>query len=86
MPSIAGPIMPAPDDNCGVAGLNDKWQSKTCPSATLFSRNIKLPELESNPDRRYGKSATKRLRRGFAYAVSIFTINLTRVNFLWRSP
>jgi hypothetical protein len=81
MPPTAAPITPAPDDNCRVAGLNDKWQSETCPSATLFFRNIIWPEIESNLGRRYGKSATKHLQRGFTYAITIFTINLTRATF-----
>jgi hypothetical protein len=45
---------------------NPKYSDKSCPSATLFTKNLTLLDLGSNPGRRCGKPATNRLSYGTA--------------------
>jgi hypothetical protein len=71
------PILPAPDDSWWLwsSWWNEDWQGKptysqkTCPSVTLSTTNPTWPDLGSNPGRRGGKPATKRLSHGTALPV-----------------
>jgi hypothetical protein len=77
------PIVPAPDDRWGWLWSNwwnEDWQGKpkysekTCPSATLSTRNPTWPDLGSNPDRRGWKPATNRLSYCAAPCVRLFFV------------
>jgi hypothetical protein len=66
------PIVPAQDDRWWVwsSRWNENWQrkqkysEKTCPSATLPTRNHTWPDPGSNSGHRGGKPATNRLSYG----------------------
>jgi hypothetical protein len=67
------PIVPAPGDyDDGEFGRMKDWQGKpkysekTCPSATLSTKNPTWPDPGSNPGRRDRKPATNRLNYGAA--------------------
>jgi hypothetical protein len=57
---------------CWIIWCNEDWQGKpkysekTCPSAALSTTNPTWPDPGSNPGRRDGKPATKRLSCGAA--------------------
>jgi hypothetical protein len=83
------PIVPAPDDRRWVCSSrwNENWQGKskysekTCPSATLSTKNPTWPDLGSNPDRRCGKPGTNHLTYGtvkIAFMLCLFSINCKR--------
>jgi hypothetical protein len=70
------PVVPATDDRwwwLWSNWWNEDWQGKrkysekTCPSATLSTRNPTQPEPGSNLGRRSGKPATNRLNCGSAF-------------------
>jgi hypothetical protein len=50
-----------------------KYSKKICPSATLSTTNLTLPDLGSNPYRRGGKPATDRLSYGPAMNLPLIT-------------
>jgi hypothetical protein len=66
------PILPAPDDRWWVwsSRWDENWQEKlknyekTCPCATLSTKNPTWPHLGSNTDHRCEKSPTNRLSCG----------------------
>jgi hypothetical protein len=69
------PTVPAPDDRWGWLWRNtwnEDWQGKpkysekTCPSATLSTKNLTWVDTGLNPGRRGGKPATNRLSYGAA--------------------
>jgi hypothetical protein len=72
--TINWPIVPYPDDRWWMwsGRWNENWQGKpkysekTCLSTTLSTTNSIWAYLGSNPGRRRGKPAAKRLRHGTA--------------------
>jgi hypothetical protein len=54
---------------------NTEVLGENLPSATLFITNPTLPDLGSNPGRRGGKPATKRLSYGTAFHKVSFLAN-----------
>jgi hypothetical protein len=74
------PTVPAPDDRWWVwsSRWNENWQGKpkycekTCPSATMSTRNPTWPDLGSNPGRRGGKPAPNSLNYGTAFNSTSF--------------
>jgi hypothetical protein len=74
--ATSSPILPAPDDRWSwvwTCRWNDNWErqlkgwrGKTCPSSTTPTTNSTWPAWGSNPGRRGGKPATKRLSYGTA--------------------
>jgi hypothetical protein len=72
------PIAPTPDDRwVWSSGWYENWQGKpkysekTCPSATLSTTNPTWSDLDSNPGRCGGKSATNRLSYSTASCISL---------------
>jgi hypothetical protein len=69
-----------------------KYSEKTCPSATLSTKNPTWPDLVSNPGSRGGKPATNRLSYGTASRRSLiqfwicffflFSHSVTKILFL----
>jgi hypothetical protein len=70
--AIYWPIVPASGDceDGEFGGINwqgePKYSEKTCPGATLSTKNPTWPDPGSNPGRRGGKPATNRLSYGAA--------------------
>jgi hypothetical protein len=51
-----------------------KYSEKTCPSATLSTKNPTWPDPGSNPGRRGGKSVTNRLSYGAAIITTFLSV------------
>jgi hypothetical protein len=73
------------DDECGAVGGmrigrgKPKYSEKTCPSATLSTRNTTWPDLGSSPDRRGGKPARNHLNYGTAHSKHLIKLPLNLV-------
>jgi hypothetical protein len=99
------PIVPAPDDRwwwLWCNWWNEDWQGKlkysekTCPSATLSTKNPTRPDPGSNSGRCGGKPASNRLSYGVASGKNImletfychpfgifYPLNRSSLSFIW---